>query len=226
MNIQCATQGLDLGEIDKIAPGVRQVDIFQPVEFESWALGSFTALEDLCIVQAPKFGRMSGLHSFRLESLTLVECGIKRIEGLESCMNLRRLCIDGNSVSSLVGIEHLTALTHLHCNDNCLANLIGVSRCTLLKEMWAASNQISVIGDSLDGLTDLETICLADNALGTFQDIANLARLPRLRHLSLADQHWGDNPVCSLCNYATYVLYQLPGLITMDAAYVSDDAKV
>jgi hypothetical protein len=58
------------------------------------------------------------------------------------------------------------------------------------------------------------------------QDIANLARLPHLRHLSLADQHWGDNPVCSLCNYATYVLYQLPGLITMDAAYVSDDAKV
>lgn len=58
------------------------------------------------------------------------------------------------------------------------------------------------------------------------QDIANLARLPSLKHLSLADQHWGDNPVCSLCNYATYVLYQLPGLVTMDAAYVLDDAKV
>ena len=58
------------------------------------------------------------------------------------------------------------------------------------------------------------------------QDIANLARLPALKHLSLADQHWGDNPVCSLCNYATYVLYQLPGLVTMDAAYVLDDAKV
>jgi hypothetical protein len=166
---QCATQGIDLADVERLAPTVRRIDIFQPVEFESSALGSFTGLEDLCIVQAPKFGRMSGLNSVRLESLTLVECGIKRIESLESCVNLRRLCVDGNSISSLSGIEHLTNLTHLHCNDNRLANLIGISHCKLLKELWAASNQISSIGDSMDGLVELESICLADNALGTFQ---------------------------------------------------------
>jgi Leucine-rich repeat (LRR) protein len=167
--MQCAIQGIELADFERLAPTIRQVDIFQPVEFESWALGTFTALEDLCIVQAPKFGRMPTLHSVRLETLTLVECGIKRLEGLESCVNLRRLCVDGNSIVSLSGLEPLTNLTHLHCNDNRLASLAGVSNCTHLKELWAASNQISSIGGSMDGLTELETLCLADNALGTFQ---------------------------------------------------------
>lgn len=152
-----------------MASTLRRIDIFQPVEFESWALSSFTALEDLCIVQAPKFGRMVHLRCFRLETLTLIECGLKRIEGIEACLSLRRLCLDGNSLVSLAGVEQLSSLTHLHVNSNRLASLAGVSRCTLLKELWAASNQISSIGDTLDGLTVLETINLSDNALGTFQ---------------------------------------------------------
>ena len=167
--VQCSTQGIDEEKLDRIAPVLRRIDIFQPVEFESWVISSFTALEDLCIVQAPKFGRMSNLRCARLESLTLVECGLKRIEGIEACLSLRRLCLDGNSLASLSGIEQLSSLTHLHVNDNRLASLAGVSRCTLLKELWAASNQISSIGDSLDGLVVLETINLSDNALGTFQ---------------------------------------------------------
>lgn len=167
--MQCSTQGIDEEKLARVAPVLRKFDIFQPVEFESWALASFTGLEDLCVVQAPKFGRMTGLRCFRLESLTLIECGIKRIEGIESCISLRRLCLDGNQLASLAGIEQLSSLTHLHVNDNRLASLAGVSRCTLLRELWAASNQISSIGDSLDGLTALETMNLSANALGTFQ---------------------------------------------------------
>ena len=176
--LQCSTQGIDEEKLERVAPVLRKFDMFQPVEFESWALGAFTGLEDLCVVQAPKFGRMTGLRCFRLENLTLIECGLKRIEGIEACLSLRRLCLDGNLLSSLSGIEHLTSLTHLHVNDNRLASLAGVSRCTLLRELWAASNQVSSIGDSLDGLSALETINLSANALGTFQ--VGGASLPHL----------------------------------------------
>lgn len=66
---------------------------------------------------------------------------------------------------------------------------------------------------------------MADNRVGYFKEIHNLTRLPKLKKLCFSDPHYGDNPVCNLCNYQTYVLYQLGQLEGLDTLLISEEAK-
>ena len=50
-------------------------------------------------------------------------------------------------------------------------------------------------------------------------------RLPNLVVCTFSDQHYGENPICSLCNYQTYVLFHLPKLIRLDTMIVSEESK-
>lgn len=63
------------------------------------------------------------------------------------------------------------------------------------------------------------------------QELTQLARLPHLRELSLNDPTSALNPVCQLCNYATHILYHMPGLQRLDdwdvsSKQVKDAAEV
>lgn len=71
----------------------------------------------------------------------------------------------------------------------------------------------------------LEELNLACNRISSFRDILNLSQLSTLRCLSLADPHFGDNPVCKLCNYQTYVTFHLTQLKSLDIEIISDNAK-
>ena len=71
----------------------------------------------------------------------------------------------------------------------------------------------------------LEELNLAHNRISSFRDILNLARLGSLKSLSFSDPHFGDNPICKLCNYQTYVTYHLTQLASLDMEHISDDAK-
>lgn len=53
------------------------------------------------------------------------------------------------------------------------------------------------------------------------QELTYLAHLPQLRKLALNDPTSASNPVCLLCNYATHVLYHMPGLQCLDSYDVS-----
>lgn len=57
--------------------------------------------------------------------------------------------------------------------------------------------------------------------LSVYQELTLLARLPNLRELALKDPTSTPNPVCLLCNYATHVLYYMPGLQLLDTYDVS-----
>lgn len=78
-----------------------------------------------------------------------------------------------------------------------------------LKSLWIGSNSIRSIGNILDVNSNLEELNIAANQVWSFKDIINLVRLTSLRRLSLADPMFGENPVCELCNYTTYVLFHL-----------------
>lgn len=54
---------------------------------------------------------------------------------------------------------------------------------------------------SLDCFESLRELNLADNAICSFSELRNLARLTKLESLSLADDDFGQNPVCRLGNY-------------------------
>lgn len=71
----------------------------------------------------------------------------------------------------------------------------------------------------------LEEFNVSRNKISSFRDILNLSKLGSLRSLSLMDPHFGDNPICRLCNYQTYVTYHLTGLQSLDMENISENAK-
>lgn len=95
----------------------------------------------------------------------------------------------------------------------------------MLTELNLAQNRIEAIGIGLDGLGSLRELNLSANKIGNFKEVLNLNRLPNLVTCSFADPHYGENPICSLCNYQTYVLFHLPKLTKFDAAVVTEDSK-
>ncbi len=70
-----------------------------------------------------------------------------------------------------------------------------------LKELNLAQNNIETIGIGLDGLNALIDLNLSANKIGNFKEVLNLNRLPNLTVCSFNDPHYGENPICSLCNY-------------------------
>ena len=47
----------------------------------------------------------------------------------------------------------------------------------------------------------------------------------RLASLSFADPHFGDNPLCSLCNYQTYLLFHMTHLRMFDSLLITDELR-
>lgn len=122
---------------------------------------------------------------------------------MDNLQFMTRLWLDGNLIEHLDGLNHLTALTELNL----------------------ASNHIEVIGVAFDTLQNLKELNLAGNRIGSFKEVLNLNRLPQLEQCNFLDPNFGDNPICSLCNYSTYVLFHLPNLLRMDMKHISDDEK-
>lgn len=62
-------------------------------------------------------------------------------------------------------------------------------------------NNIEVIGINLDNLKNIRDLNLSGNKIGSFKEVLNLTRLPNLHHCNFSDPNYGENPICSLCNY-------------------------
>jgi Leucine-rich repeat (LRR) protein len=77
----------------------------------------------------------------------------------------------------------------------------GLNNLGKLKELNLAGNRIENIGMGLDGLVSLEDVNISMNRVGNFKEVLNLNRLPALRTCTFQDPHYGDNPICNLCNY-------------------------
>lgn len=178
------------------------------------------------MIQAPLIKSITGLDTLRnLRRLWLSECKLTAISGLSSCVALQTLNLDGNRIEKIEGLDALENLEELWLNSNCLRSLSGLESLFNLRQLWVARNQIDHIGNSLDSNTALEELNLSDNRIGSFKELDNLGRLPSLSNLALNDPHFGPNPVCNLCNYQTYVMFQLSQVTVLDASIVLEDSK-
>ena len=88
-----------------------------------------------------------------------------------------------------------------------------------------AKNNIESIGIGLDGLSKLRDLNISANRIGNFKEVLNLNRLPNLEICTFSDPHFGENPICTLCNYQTYVLFHLPKLTKLDTMIISEESK-
>ena len=170
--------------------------------------------------------KIEGLEGLQeLEELWLSENLIQRIEGLDGCVKLRKLYLSNNRITRIEGLQAAIRLEVLWLNENAVESLEGLEPAAGLKELWVAKNKITNIGRTLDTLQKLTDLNLAGNFIGNFKEILHLNRIPSIRKLRFSDPHFGENPICSLCNYNTYVLYHLNFLSQLDSLTVSEEAQ-
>lgn len=162
--------------------------------------------------------------------LSLINQGISEIEGLDKMLILEHLWLNENLIETIKGLDKLgRSLKELYLGNNRIKRLRGLDALVNLEKLWLdenriesigesggsaalnnlvrlkelnlASNRIEAIGMSLDGLISLEELNIANNKIGNFKEVLNLNRLPNLRICTFQDPHYGENPICNLCNY-------------------------
>jgi Leucine-rich repeat (LRR) protein len=119
----------------------------------------------------------------------------------------------------------LSNLETLWICDNKIEAIENLEALGSLRQLWIAGNQIDCIKTSLDDLVSLTDLNISGNKICSFKEVLNLNRLPNLRVLSFYDPHFGENPICNLCNYQTYVLYHLRNISKLDTLTINEDAK-
>jgi hypothetical protein len=204
---------------------VKQIEMFLFNYSKIQSLDNFTGLTSLFIAQQA-IPEMEGLETLvQLEQMWLAETNITRIKGLDNLVKLQKLYLYSNRIKRIENLGHLRELTTLWLMDNEIEEITGLENLHGLTHLNLAQNKIREIGSSLDAQTGLIELNLAGNELWSFKDLLNITRAKALRKLAFNDPDFGDNPVCELCNYQTYVFFHLQQLTHMDTIPIPDEGK-
>ncbi|KAM3871256.1 leucine-rich repeat-containing protein 9 [Diretmus argenteus] len=217
----CMANGLSYEKIAQDGSTITSLEVFFSGYPRMVGLSLFPRLCQLTIV-GQNIRRIQGLECCPLlQELWVVECQLTRIFGLQNCLQLQKLYLYDNQISEIENLDLHINLQVLWLNNNCITHIKGLTNLQKLKELNLADNNIEKIGHSLDPNVNLQNLNLSGNNIRSFKELTLLAHLPNLKELRLKDPQSTPNPVCLLCNYATHVLYHMPGLQRLDTYDVS-----
>ncbi|KAJ3285947.1 Leucine-rich repeat-containing protein 9 [Borealophlyctis nickersoniae] len=186
---------------------------------------NFENLTSICIV-AQDIKEIEGLEDCpRLEQLWICETRVTRVQKLDQLVQLRQLFLYGNRIKKIEGLDTLTKLEKLWLSDNDISTLENMDSLINLQELKLGNNKVTSVNDALNNLVNLKDLNIAGNQIASFREVLFLSRLPRLTSLCLSDPNFADNPICSLCNYQTHVIYHLPNLRSLDTLEVTDESR-
>ena len=187
----------------------------------------FTGLTELFVVHQRGISSLNGVqHLPNLTTLYLNECGLTAMgPALQGCRRLKTLHLCNNDIQKIENLDNLPELEILWLCQNQITQIEGLSKCPKLRVLWLASNRIENILTGLDDNLQLAELNMAANKVGEFKQVLNLSRCKTLRTLFFSDPHYGENPMCNLCNYQTFVLYHLKQLTALDSMYISRESK-
>lgn len=86
-------------------------------------------------------------------------------------------------------------------------------------------NSIQEIGDNLRQLKSLQELNLSGNKICNISEIMKLKKLKSLKIISFFDPHFGENPICKIYNYQTFMLYHFNHLEKFDNLIVNAESK-
>ncbi|XP_044230328.1 leucine-rich repeat-containing protein 9 isoform X3 [Thunnus albacares] len=217
----CMVNGVSYEKIAQEGSNISSLEIFFSGFPRMVGLSFFPRLCQLTIV-GQNIKQIEGLECCPLlRELWVVQCHLTGISGLQNCLQLEKLYLYDNQICEINNLELQINVEVLWLNNNCITQIQGLNTLQNLKELNLADNNIEKIGHRLDPNVSLQTINLSGNKISSFKELTQLARLPHLRELALKDPTSTPNPVCLLCNYATHVLYHMPGLQRLDTYEVS-----
>ncbi|KAG7277331.1 hypothetical protein CRUP_005865, partial [Coryphaenoides rupestris] len=180
---------------------------------------SYHCNDQQCVANGISHEKVSNEGSV-VASLEVFFSGYPRMVGLSLFPKLSQLTILGQNVSHIQGLEGCPLLQELWVAECQLTTIDGLQSCFQLQKLYLYDNHISKI-ENLDSQMNLQVLWLNNNCIACIEELTFLAPLPRLKALSLQDCQSVANPVCLLCNYATHVLYHMPGLQRLDSYDVS-----
>ncbi|KAF1329156.1 Protein phosphatase 1, partial [Globisporangium splendens] len=222
----CRDNGLSATQFARKGPNVTTLDMFLGFWSSMKSVMYFPALCELSVIKHPTITATEGAkHCSNLELLCITECGLERITNLENCSKIRKLNLSSNKIRTIEQLDTLEQLETLRLNDNQLGQLDGLWKLAQLKQLWACRNRVERIDSALSCCVNLTELNLADNRLCNFKNLLSLASLDQLTVLTLSDPHYGDNPVCKLCSYQTYLMCHLNHLTCLDTVELSTRNK-
>ncbi|RKO93872.1 hypothetical protein BDK51DRAFT_18137 [Blyttiomyces helicus] len=222
---QCAQNGITESTFVKKPESITSIELCFHTVTKMYGFYHFQNLRSLCIV-AQDVAEIEGLeNSPSLEELWICETKVATIKGLDNCVRLKKLFLYSNRISAIGGFDKLVNLESLWLSDNQISVLENLSRLKKLRQLQIGNNRIASVGDALNENVELKELNIAGNKLSSFREVLFLARLPRLTSLCLSDPNFADNPICSLCNYQTHVIYHLPNLLSLDTLEVTDESR-
>ena len=193
------------------------------------ALAYMTFMEDLAIESVPA-GQLNYLSSLvnltslqirdtavtaeelkiigslpKLERLTISDCGLTTIVGLESStalvyldlshntirnltpletmVNLQEVYLQNNAVNDLNSLSNLKALRKLDVSYNLLTSMTPVFNCTTLTELKAGNNTIT----SLMGIEKLSSLEMLNVAFNELSDVSSVSSCTNLLDLDISN---------------------------------------
>uniref|UniRef100_A0A673C753 Leucine rich repeat containing 9 n=1 Tax=Sphaeramia orbicularis TaxID=375764 RepID=A0A673C753_9TELE len=176
-------------------------------------------VKKLCMVNGVSYEKIAH-EGINISSLEIFFSGFPRMVGLSFFPRLCHLTIVGQNIKQIEGLECCPLLCELWVVECHLTKISGLENCLQLEKLYLYDNKITEI-NNLEMQINLQVLWLNNNCITEIQELTMLAHLPNLRELALQDHTSTPNPVCLLCNYATHVLYHMPGLQYLDTYEVS-----
>ena len=140
------------------------------------------------------------------EKLYLHFMGFEHIRNLEAYVNLKAIFLEGNALQSLAGLApHCAQLRCVFAQQNCLLDLEGLEGLDELDTLNVSNNAIKTIA-RLECLPKLSTLQITHNRLARCEDLLNLTLCPTLTVLDLSHNQIDDEEV------GPRVLFRLPRL--------------
>lgn len=226
LSLQCEANGITEKVAQEDPGSVKSIEMFLFNYSKMQSLDAFVGLTTLVICQQA-ITEIEGMEMLvNLEKLWICETNVSKIQGLDNCLKLKHLHLYSNRIRILEGLELLTSLERLWIMDNQLTRLENLDTLANLQSLSAARNKIRALGNDLDNCMALVDLNVAGNQMWSFKDLLNLTRASSLRRLAFSDCDYGDNPVCDLCNYQTYVYFHLPQLQFLDTLPIPEEGKI
>ncbi|CAM9174513.1 unnamed protein product [Ascophyllum nodosum] len=139
--------------------------------------------------------KMTGEYDLEVvQWLELPNIGIRCIENLGGCTNIRALTLTGNQIRKICGLDDLLSLERLDLSSNYITRI-----------------------ENLEHLTNLQSLDLKGNQITNVDDVKTLSSLPNMRRLFLQG-YQGDvgNPACQHPAYHSTITRLLPRLEVLD----------
>ena len=132
-----------------------------------------------------------------LKRLNVHESNISNLDGLQYCINLISLHLDGEKISDISPISKLTKLTYLYLDGDMISDISPISNLTNLVTLYLNRNKISDISP-IANLKNLVQLHLDQNQISDISPISNLTNLTKLH---LTENKISDiSPISNLTN--------------------------